>query len=66
VGDVPVPEVAINHLSVTIDLRAETMPWQEELLWRLRHPSLLKYLFIVLTVYSRNVGARDLSGQAEK
>jgi hypothetical protein len=58
--------VAINDSSDTIDLRAETMPWQEELLWRLRHPSLLKYLFIGLTVYSSKVGARDLSGQAEK
>jgi hypothetical protein len=38
------------------------MPWQEGLLWRLRHPSLLKYLFIVLTMYSSNVGGKGSFG----
>ena len=38
------------------------MPWQEGLLWRLCHPSLLKYLFIALTMYSRNVGGEGSFG----
>jgi hypothetical protein len=38
------------------------MPYQKGLLWRPRPPSLLKYLFIVMTVYSSNVGGEGSFG----